>query len=120
MHLPKTPRAYTPQSNPMDEYRQPTRPDGYKPHRERETPTQFRNEDSGKVYDRSIERVRRALDNYESNRPERQEKEKDLNERLDSEDWHNLDFDEMSQFFKERGSTLSDAERTEFAELMMS
>src|SRR2546425_7072126 len=72
----KSTSSYVHQSNPMDEYRQPSaRHDDYKPHRERETPTQFRNEDIGRVYDRSIERVRRALDNYESERRQREDED---------------------------------------------
>jgi hypothetical protein len=115
----------------MDAYRQPSAPhEIYRSHRERETATQFRNHDNGEIYERGIERLRRALDNYENNRSERssprtkdtetKNEEKDLNERLETEDWHKLDFDEMTQWLKEKGRSLSDAERSEFTELMMS
>lgn len=43
----------------------------------------------------------------------------EIGERLDSDNWRSLDADLMTQWFKERGHTLSEAERTEFEETLV-
>jgi hypothetical protein len=118
--------SYIPHVNPLDSYRQPSpvhdtyhKPQRYTTHPERETPSGFHNQDPGEICERKIERVRRALDNYEPDKPERSPRVKDIDERLDNDDWRTLDADLMTRWFKEKGNTLSETEKSEFTEVLL-
>ncbi len=110
-----------------------------------ELPSGFPGKDTQDTYERSIERFRKALansekesekgereqkddsergkDNGSEKKPEntaseRREEVPDIIEQLEGKDWRSMQPDVMSQFWTEKGNTLSPEERDAFFEIM--